>query len=98
MLIYVDYQGTYVGNARYSDEACAEAVMEMMNAGHQVRACSSAPGPGQVDKCAVLAGDLSGIVLIDDEPGILAAAARKGAITVPAARLLELAAMLGGGR
>jgi hypothetical protein len=94
--IYCDVHGTSRGNiAGHSDAACAEALCQLQSAGHDVRPCSSDASLGYEDKLDVLSGDLVGVVLIDDDRRILATAVRKGAIVVPAERLLEFAAMVG---
>lgn len=97
MRVIVDCNGTIVGNVGgISDAAAAEALLEIKELGHEVCICSGAPGPDVADKVRVLAGDLSGAAVVDDDYDILRCVLRRGAIAVPAARLLDLADALRG--
>jgi hypothetical protein len=53
-----------------------------------------------LDKCETMAaffGKLHGVMVIDDDPMILAAAVRQGAVAVPAAMLCEMARAMSSG-
>lgn len=98
MRVIVDRWGTMLHNARSSDAEVAEALLGIKDAGHDVEIVSSVPEPqnGVGDKFVTLqTARLSGpAVLIDDDPNILALAARQGMIAVPAAHLVAFAAMV----
>lgn len=103
MAIYVDMQGTVIGNRDLLQADCVAAVGRMSDAGHPVRLVSSLPGGVMCgrpigDKQEALQHLQPGDVLIDDDRAILVAACRLGAITVPAEQLCAFAAMITGTR
>jgi hypothetical protein len=93
MKIFVDVQGTVLGNAAASTQDIVQAILNV-EPDHHVVFVSSDPkyssdllgGAGVVMK--ELGPDLVGAVLIDDDSGIRAIASRCGAITVPAEQVL----------
>ena len=105
--ILIDVQGTLVSNvAGHSSAACLRAVQDLAAAGYLVTLVSASPDPAPVgglrveDKADWLVAErCAGQFWCDDDAMILRAAVRLGAIAVPAASLLDLAAALkGGGR
>lgn len=101
LTIWVDVNGTIKANvAGHSDEACAEAVSRLKASGHKVYVCTATPQSSeQFDKSLLLSqGNMRGAIIVDDDASVLSVAVRKGAIAVPAARLLELPELLGAAR
>lgn len=97
MRFVVDRWGTLQSNVGgSSDEQVADAVLMIKAAGHEVRVVSSMPEPPDVgDKFIVLQTiGAAPTVVVDDDRNILAIAARRGAITVPAEHLVRFAEMM----
>jgi hypothetical protein len=98
MRIYIDFNGTISGNPAGTLQECLQAAHDLADAGHDVTLVSGDPesaaahlgGCIVADKLEVLGRGLLGAMVIDDDPLILAAVARQGAVAVPAAMLIEV--------
>jgi hypothetical protein len=100
MRIYIDTQGTLIGNiGGHSLQACLQAAQDLSTvaevhfmSGDPVSASEQLGGAAVLNRLDVLSFlPLSGAIVVDDEPLTLCAAVRMGAAAVPASMLLELA-------
>ncbi len=98
-MIYIDCQGTILSNQSLDQPDCIQAVLDIAGEGLPVELVSSLPGATLAgmkigDKSEAFSALRLGDFLVDDEPAILRAAQRLGAIPVPAAALVKLADLL----
>jgi hypothetical protein len=108
MRILIDFNGTLLNNpSRATLQQCLQAGHDLGEAGHDVSIVSGDPegasealvGYPVLDKCDAMrefGGRLHGVMIVDDDPMILAAAVRQGAVAVPAAMLCEMARAMRG--
>ncbi len=99
MVLYVDVQGTVVGNQDIAQADCLQAVADLSDAGFAVRLVSSLPGGvlgGRPigDKGDAIAAVQPGDWWVDDDIAILKVVLRQGAIAVPAAQLCAVRNLL----
>ena len=103
MTLWIDTQGTVIGNAALAQADCLQAVEDLSSTGLPVRLVSSSPGAvlcGRPigDKADALRELQLGDVWVDDDTMVLKVVLRQGAITVPARCLCHLADLLCNGR
>lgn len=102
MRVLIDFNGTMEGNLCGATLAeTLQAAQDISDAGHQIRFVSGDPGAAAAklgsnytvtDKAAAFnQTDLRDAMVIDDDHQTLAACVRRGAIAVPAHRLLDVA-------
>ena len=89
MKVWIDVNGTLVGNSHSTNSECLTALQDLLDMGLSVQVVSSQPQDPiceqQVeDKLIAMKRARQGDVWIDDEPMILKVALRSGCIVVPA--------------
>ena len=106
MRILIDCQGTMLNNPSGATlHECLQSAHDFAESGHEVTLVSGDPegasdalgGAVVLDKLEAFGACLSGVMVIDDDPQILAAAVRQGAIAVPAAMLVPMARAMSSG-
>lgn len=99
MRVLIDFNGTMEGNLCGATLAeTLQAALDIGEAGHDCRVMSGDPTGAEaklngmlvLDKIDALDGKLLDAMVIDDDSQILAAALRRGAIAVPAHRLMDV--------
>jgi hypothetical protein len=96
MPIYIDVQGTIIGNARLEQRNTIQAVLNLLQLGHEVHLVSGSPGAVLCglkveDKLEAWHTIEPGSIVVDDEHLVLVSALRQGCIAVPASQLCALA-------